>query len=80
MYKRHAELVNSTPFDLTFQDKINFWSRNPNKWVIKYCKTNNTGLAKLVEQSTHELTTTIKTVEKEFKKLGMLNHSYQTKK
>jgi hypothetical protein len=21
--KRHAELVNSTPFDLTFQDKIN---------------------------------------------------------
>jgi hypothetical protein len=79
MYKRHAELVNSTPFDLTFQDKINFWKSKPK--IIKYCKTNNTGLAKLVEQSTHELTTTIKTVEKEFKKLvRMLNHSYQTKK
>jgi hypothetical protein len=33
------------------------------------------------EHLLHELTTTIKTVEKEFKKLvRMLNHSYQKKK
>jgi hypothetical protein len=63
MYKRHAELVNSTPFDLTFQDKINSGSRNQINELLNIVKqTIRAWQAR--RASTHELTTTIKTVEK----------------
>jgi archaellum component FlaC len=59
-----TELVKSTPFDLTFEDKNKLQDvEDQISQLLTIVKTNNTNLAQLVEKSTKELTKNIETVE-----------------
>jgi hypothetical protein len=62
--ERRAELVNRTPFDLTFEDKNKLQDvENQMQELSDIIKTSTTGLTQLVEKSTQELAQTIRAVE-----------------